>query len=704
MTYNIHMDETSLALGEKSLPVRRGKAANLAWGWTTISIVISFLAVLTTIRGVLTSGDYRTVLSHETITPFITILYAVTGGLVASRRPRNPIGWIFVSIGFIGALGALANAVNRYGSSGTLVVEWATWLDSWLWIPGIFLPMTFVILIFPDGHLPSPRFRLVAWSSAFGMVALILATILQPGPLAALILPPNASGSLAVSHVLDGMIPVGSVLFVIGFFGSLAGFFVRFHRSAGMEREQMKWLLYAIGIEAFTIVLSIILGLVWPKNPLIREIIIALSGVDVLCIVIAAAIAILRHRLYDIDLIINRTLVYTSLTVGVIALYGFVVGGLGVLFQASGNLLISLIATGLAAILVQPMRDRLQRGVNRLMYGERDDPYAVLLHLNRQLEGSLSPESVLPTVVETVAKTLKLPFVAIALKQEGALKIVARYGASGDESFQIPLIDQGETVGQLRLSTRSPGESFTPGEQRLLGDIARHIGVTAHTVLLTQDLRRLAEDLQRSREELVKNREEERRRLRRDLHDELGPQLASIKLNLDVARNLVSRDPAAAEALLIDLRTQSQAAIADIRRLVFDLRPPALDELGLIGAIQEYARQIVSQDGLKIRLVQPEELPPLPAAVEVAAYRITLEALANFVRHSQGSHCQITVSQKGEKLQIEVCDDGLGLPRDLQQGVGLNSMRERAAELGGSCEIRTLPQGGTLVLARLPLV
>ncbi len=332
------------------------------------------------------------------------------------------------------------------------------------------------------------------------------------------------------------------------------------------------------------------------------------------------------------------------------------------------------------------------------MYGERDDPYAVLSRLSRQLEGSLSPEETLPAVVETVAQALKLPYVAIALRQDGEIRIVASYGSAADEWVQLPLIDQGEAIGQLRLCTRSPGETFTPGEQRLLRDIARHIGITAHTVLLTQDLRQLADDLQRSREALVKSREEERRRLRRDLHDELGPQLASLKLNLDVARNLVSRDPGAAEALLLELRAQSQSAIADIRRLVFDLRPPALDELGLVGAIQDYTRQIVSRDGdrsgLQIKIDSPKDLPPLPAAVEVAAYRITLEALANFVRHSQGSKCQVSLSKTDHHLQVEVRDNGLGLPQDLQPGVGLNSMRERAAELGGVCVIEALTTRG----------
>jgi signal transduction histidine kinase len=498
---------------------------------------------------------------------------------------------------------------------------------------------------------------------------------------------------------------------VIGFLGSLAAFFVRYRRSRGIEREQMKWLAYAVGIILLGSALSSAAWYIWPDYSWQEEVSIILADLYILGIAAAAAIAILRHGLYDIDLIINRTLVYTALMAGVAVLYGLVIGALGTLFQASSNLFVSLLATGLAAILVQPMRDGLQRLVNRLMYGKRDDPYAVLSSLSRRLEGSLSPEAALPAVVETVAQALKLPYVSIALKQDGDFKILASYGLAGEKWVQLPLIFQGETIGQLRLSTRSPNEPFTPGEQRLLRDIARHIGVAAHTVLLTQDLRRLAEDLQRSREELVISREEERRRLRRDLHDELGPQLASLKLNLDVARNLVSRDPRAAEALLVDLRSQSQSAIADIRRLVFDLRPPALDELGLVGAIQEYIRQITSLDGrhdggyhgIQIRLKSSKDLPPLPAAVEVAAYRIALEALANFVRHSQGSNCQVLISVIDKNLQVEVCDDGVGLPKDIQPGVGLGSMRERAAELGGACVIETVPQGGTRVLARLPL-
>ena len=699
------MRQSTIASRDRSFPLRKQKTGSLAWVFAWLSILGAIVALGIAVQQSLVSGDYRMLITHQTIIPFITTGFAVIGALVASHRPRNPIGWIFVAVGILYALTALAAALFTYSHPASRIYDWALWFSSWLWLPAVLMPVTFVLPVFPDGYLPSPRLRVLGWSASLGLVLTVLVVMLHPGPIWGQ--PANPFGFPGTAPILDKLLLFGLVFLAIGVFGSTAAFFVRFRRSAGIEREQMKWLVYAVGIFFLISALSSMIWIIWPDYQWAAEINIVMTNLGILGIAIAAAIAVLHHRLYDIDLIINRTLVYSALTAGVAALYGLVVGTLGVLFQARSNLFVSLLATGLAAILVQPMRDVLQRLVNHLMYGERDDPYAVLSKLSRRLESSLPPEATLPAVVETVAQALKLPYVAIALKQEADIKIVASYGLAGGEWVQLPLIYQGETIGQLRLRRRSPGETFTPGEQRLLRDIAHHIGVTAHTVLLTEDLRRMAEDLQRSREELVKSREEERRRLRRDLHDDLGPQLASLKLNLDVARNLVLRDPRAAEALLLDLRTQSQSAIADIRRLVYDLRPPALDELGLIGAIQEYTQQIVSHDavhsGLQIKLDSPKDLPPLPAAVEVAAYRITLEALANFVRHSQGRNCCISISMIDEHLQVEVKDDGLGLPGDVLPGVGLNSMRERAAELGGTCVIEALPQGGTRVLVRLPL-
>jgi len=287
--------------------------------------------------------------------------------------------------------------------------------------------------------------------------------------------------------------------------------------------------------------------------------------------------------------------------------------------------------------------------------------------------------------------------------------VVAASGAPVADLLRLPLAYQGEVIGQLLLAPRAQGEAFSPADRRLLDDLARQAGIAVHAVRLTADL-------QRSRQRLVNAREEERRRLRRDLHDGLGATLAALNLQAGTIRNLISRDPAAADALVGELRAEIRAAIADIRRLVYDLRPPALDELGLVGAIRARAAQCyasaandaeggaeTAQDNrLQVLVDAPEQLPPLPAAVEVAAYRIVLEALTNVVRHARARTCLIRLDVS-EGLRLEIADDGIGLPTEGGAGVGLRSMHERAAELGGTCVIETKPQGGTQVLVRLPL-
>ena len=404
----------------------------------------------------------------------------------------------------------------------------------------------------------------------------------------------------------------------------------------------------------------------------------------------------LRRHLSDVRLLINRTLVYGTLTAIVVGIYVAVVGYLGLLFEEeTGNLVISLFATGLIALLFQPLRTYLQRGVNRLMYGERDDPYAVLSRLGQRLEAALAPEAVLPTIVETVAQALKLPYVAIALKQDEEMVVTAAYGSSVNDPVTLPLVYQGETIGQLLLAPRRPGESLTAADWRLLQSIAQHAGVAAHAVRLTADL-------QRSRERLVMAREEERRRLQRDLHDGLGPVLASLPLKLDAALNLLGYNPAAANALLLELKVQTQATIVDIRRLVYDLRPPALDQLGLVAAIRQHTAAYHQVNGLQITLEAPEHLPLLSAAVEVAAYRIVQEALTNVAAHASAQTCLVRL-WLDHGLCLEIRDDGVGLPQEGRMGVGLASMRERMAELGGTCVIEPAPSGGTRVVARLPL-
>jgi signal transduction histidine kinase len=340
--------------------------------------------------------------------------------------------------------------------------------------------------------------------------------------------------------------------------------------------------------------------------------------------------------------------------------------------------------------------------VNRLLYGQRDEPYAVIIGLSQRLEGTLAPDAILPAIVETVAQALKLPYAAITLKQGGAFVPAAAYGQVPKEDLvRLPLVYQNEQIGELLLAPRAPGETFTPADRALLGDLARQAGIAAHAVRLTTDLQRVAVELQHSRTQLVTAREEERRRLRRDLHDGLGSALTSVTFQLDAACNLLDHDPQAVRTLLMELKGQMQTSIADIRRLVYNLRPPILDEWGLVAALREQVAQY-QLNQVQVTVDAPESLPALPAAVEVAAYRIALEALANVIRHAGASSCAIRLDVTDEVLIVEIQDNGRGLPPHSHAGVGISAMRERAAELGGSCVIENVAAGGTRVHARLP--
>jgi signal transduction histidine kinase len=304
--------------------------------------------------------------------------------------------------------------------------------------------------------------------------------------------------------------------------------------------------------------------------------------------------------------------------------------------------------------------------------------------------------------VKTVREALKLPYAAIALPRDpNGFEVVATSGEEppGDP-LVLPLSYGGESVGELLLAPRAPGESFSAADRRLLDGLARHAGVAVHGV-------RVMADLRRSRERLVLAREEERRRLRRDLHDELAPTLAALGLSAATVGELISTDPKEAAFANEKLQAAIRATVGDVRRLVYDLRPPALDELGLIEAIRERAsRYGVGDEGFRATVEAPDELPPLPAAVEVAAYRIMQEALTNVSRHARASACTVrlacTESPSSRAITIEVTDDGVGLPETPEGGVGLHSMRERAAELGGECEIVSSWPSGTRVFARLP--
>lgn len=691
--HNRASSERPEVISEQTAAVHKAKvhAGRLAWiAWIFCVSLVAFGALLLALNFSTTGGSPYFINNVVAVLAFSTL-----GVLVASRRRENPIGWLFLAAGFLYAVVVFVVEYSAYA----LITRpdslpggvFTAWLSSWVWVPAGLL-MLFLLLYFPDGRLPSPRWRPVAFVAALGIGLDTIVSALRPGPLESV--SPRVENPFGMEAVARFLEPVGAVsapLFGVLVLAPVVALVARFRRAAGEERQQIKWVAYAAAVLTAAFVTVIL----WPElDPSLVGRALFLAGF--VAVPTAIGIAILKHRLYDIDLIINRTLVYGALTTIVIGLYVLVVGGIGTLLQARGNLLVSLLGVGLVAVLFAPLRDWLQRNINHLLYGERNEPYTAISRLGERLRSTDAPEAVLPAIVETVTEALKLPHAAITLKKDtGGFVTVASCGTPSGKPLILPLSYGTELVGQLILSPRMPGEPFDPADRRLLESVARHAEAAIYAARLTTDL-------QRSRERLINAREEERRRLRRDLHDGLGPQLATLTLNLDAARNLLVEEPDTADALLAGLKAQIQDSISDIRRLVYDLRPPALDELGLVPAIREGAASYV-RSGLDVRVEAPKELPDLPAAVEVAAYRIIQEALTNATRHARAGVCRVRLSAREGEIELEITDDGVGLPEDRHGGVGIASMRERAAELGGTCRVVAMPGGGTRVLARLPL-
>jgi signal transduction histidine kinase len=343
------------------------------------------------------------------------------------------------------------------------------------------------------------------------------------------------------------------------------------------------------------------------------------------------------------------------------------------------------------AIAAYPLREWLQKRVNRFMYGDRDDPARAMSELARRVSDSLSPAGLLPAITETIGRALRLPYVAVEMPGSTA---AISYGSGDGPVERFDLIHQGGSVGTLLVGRRSENEHFSAADRRVLDDLSRQVAAAAHAVQLSRDL-------QLSRERLVLAREEERRRLRRDLHDGVGSALAGLALHAGNARKALPGDPEEAERWVRPLEEGIRATVADVRRIVDDLRPPALDDVGLAEAIRQRATAIYPGAVVSDRLDGQQ----LPAALEVATYRIATEALANVARHTRASRVTVSLETSAARgvLDLEIRDDGHGLPARVHAGVGLHSMRDRAEEVGGTCEIRSVPGGGTVVHAELPI-
>ena len=661
---------------------RPGRRVKLGWAGFAVTCTV-FVAALALDAA---TGTYRPF-------PYLAAnaVLALIGLLLTTRRPEHRISWVLAIMALWGTVGGLFYAyavealVAEPGSlPGGLA---AAWFDNWWWLPGLALPLVALLLLMPDGHLASTRWwpvpAAVAVGTLLGSAAVSTSPTFDLGS-APIENPFARAGGSAI--VVLGI--VGVILVIGGLVASLAAFIVRYRSSDGDERQQLRWVGISLGLAVPLFVVGAFLWGVVPGAAL-------LPVLAVLLLPTGIAVAVLKYRLYEIDLVINRALVYAVMTVGVVAGYVAIVGLVGATLSARADLFVSLVVTGVVAVCFQPMRERVQRFVNRLMYGERDDPYAAIARLGRTLASSLQLNNVLPTIVETIGQTLALQYVGLALAGESVSReteIAAEYGTPVAEFLTFPLAHQGTAVGELLLAPR-PGERLRERDHRLIADLVPQVAAAVQAVALSLEL-------QLARQRIVQLREEERRRIRRDLHDGLGPALAGLTFTLEAVRNLTGSDLQRADELLVSATRQVQTMITDVRRLIYGLRPPALDQLGLAASLRSLATQESSPE-TSVTVDAPNSIPSLPAAVEVAAYWIAQEALTNVRRHARARTCNLRVAVEPTNLRLEIADNGAGLSIG-STGIGLHTMKERAAEVGGTCEIGDRTGGGTLVVASLP--
>lgn len=636
----------------------------------------------------------RAMMGWGTISACVGAIAVATQVPVLWRHPRHLVAWVVTVTGLLWAFDGLCESWSAYGMAQdpyAPLTGFAVWVVAQL---GAFLlvGLPLVLVLYPTGRLMPGRWRAV--SIAVVAMACAMPVLLLFAPVSALTadgfeMPMDTGmpelpidGDLFVS-----LLTAGRLLTLLSLPLAVAVVFARQRRATGRERTQLRWLVWAA---VMCLVMSGIA--LWLHNGWIVTIALMLAlGVTGASI----AIGILDPEVRDVDALMGGTIVWATVAGTVIVLDLVLVAVLDRLLgeqldQRDTTLILLLVAVTIYA----PVRARITALVHRLLVGRRGDRYTVVTELAAQLEESGDVDSQLPALATAVATAFKIEYVRVEVFGHGGGTVTATYGERPRDTREVPIRYGEEEVGRLDLPARGVRSMLSTRDQALLVDIVRQAAIAVRSA-------RLAGDLQQSREQLVLAREEDRRRIRRDLHDGLGPVLGGVAMRLDAAGNALDRDPETTRRLVAQSRQDVTDALADVRRLVQGLRPPALDDLGLLAALDQQAERLSSTD-LAVS-VAAEDLPALSAAVEVAAYRIASEALANTARHAGAGTATVRLVGSPHDLLVEVTDDGAGIGPEVEAGVGLRSIRERAEELGGRTEITCPLTGGTRVRAWLPM-
>jgi signal transduction histidine kinase len=695
------------------------RLVRLAWGIGLVGLALMVAGL------VLLIVDWRidsSILSTNAPWFANAILVGALGVLIATRRPGNSTGWMLLGL-------AVANTINLLtafiavrgllsGASPSGWVEWPVWLGNWTGLTTAFL-LIFLVFFFPNGRLPTPRWRWAARGATAVAVVLVAGSMVTTATTQlASHLPnvPNPIGVGSISAVIGNSSLVFGVGLILVFLLAVGSVVVRFRRSRDVERSQLRWVARVTGVCIAITLAGFLIGI---PNPNVGG---ALAGVgfDGLAVAIPVTIglAVMKYGLYDIDIFISRAIVYGSLAVFITAIYVGIAVGIGTLVGSGGkpNLALSIVATAVVAIGFQPVRERVQRVANRLVYGKRATPYEVLSQFSERVAESYASDQVLPRMARVLADGTAAELAEVWLRSGAELRRAAAFPLDTaiptlvhlDSAAEpsIPTADrsvlvrhQGEVLGALAVTKRR-GESLTPIEIKLMDDLAHQAGLVLKNVGLTADLQARLIDLRASRQRLVAAQDDERRKLERNLHDGAQQYLVAIKVKLGLVEMLLTKDPKKATTTLQQLNGDADEALETLRDLARGIYPPLLADKGLRTALQAQARKAT----LPIT-VEAAGIGRYSQDTEAALYFCILEALQNIQKYAQATSAMVRLREDGSQLCVEVADDGCGFDVSTTiRGNGLTNIEDRLDALGGKLQVESTCGQGTILRAAVPVV
>ncbi len=675
------------------------------WPWIVLGVTAAFAAVglvFVSLNGYSLLGD---------ATNFIAFMgMGIVGALSLSRAPDNRIGWLLLWVAItVGAAFTTGEASIYAAAHGEdALAGWLAWPGNVLWTVGLFPLLILLPLVFPDGRLPSPRWRWLAWAGV-GVSLLAFITIgfgeatFDVGDVGT---PVTIANPLYVPW-LGSLGGVDAVMWpaLLGLFVAAgASMVIRFRRSTGVERQQLKWFAFAVVVLVTYFVISAVLEGIGVSEGAVGEFI---SGLAFLGIPVTVGIAILQYRLWDLDVVVKKTLVAGTLVVLAVGVYAGAVALIGMLTVDDDRpALLFAIALGLGIAFRPAMRIG-RRVADRVVYGRRATPYEVLTEFSERVGDSYATEDVLPRMAQVLGEGSGAEVARVWLRSGRYLHQAAAWPADAvshdpvsvsDEATSGPpdettvdVRDRGELLGALsvRMSASDP---MNPAKEKLVRDLAAQAGLVLRNVQLVEDLRT-------SRQRLVAAQDEERRRLERNIHDGAQQQLVALAVKARLAGQFTERDPAKAVELLTQIEAETQTALEDLRDLARGIYPPLLADRGLVAAIEAQSRK--GQHGVQM---DAQDLGRFTADVEATVYFCTLEALQNVAKYAAADHTVIRLVRANGSLSFEVEDDGQGFDPDaVGSGTGLQGMADRLAAVGGSLEIRSAPGQGTTVAGHVPV-